>query len=255
VTQARAVLFAFALAFAFAFGSPGCSDEPASTDLAPRFVRSFIPVSSSWIPEAEIPAKPQKTPKMVIWELSAWQDDPSPTDEQVRAADEFARRCLEAAARKGWFEFQTGMQDGYELLFGDKRHYYNKEYIFDDRVLDPERPEFLMYYGTPRGQKLAGAMFYTRKPQERGRQFGGALTLWHYHIWSTRLCLLGGLLSVGKADADGHCARGVPMHRSPEMIHVWFFDHPQGRFASSMWLGPEQLGTLIERDEQREAGR
>ena len=143
------------------------------------------------------------------------------------------------------------LADGYRLMFEDNRHYEKREYIFDDRVLDPEHPEFLMYYGTPSGKQLAGFMFYARTHDSRGPQIGGNITLWHYHVWSTRMCLLHGMLSVDVADEGGRCARGAPSHRSPEMIHVWLFDHPQGRFATSMHLGADQLRRLIERDAAR----
>ena len=99
---------------------------------------------------------------------------------------------------------------------------------------------------------LAGLMFYTRRSDERGPQVGGPLTRWHYHVWASPNCLVDGLLSVG-SPRDGRCARGEPAHRSPEMLHVWFLDHPEGPFATSMWLKPDQLRTLIERDEQRAA--
>ena len=145
--------------------------------------------------------------------------------------------------------------DGYRLLHGDKRHYYNEANVFDDALLDPDRPEFLMYYGTPKGQKLAGMMFYTRRPDERGPQIGGPLTRWHYHVWAEPNCLLEGLLSVASAGPDRRCERGTPEHRSPEMIHVWLLEHPEGPFGTSMWLRPEQLRALIERDEQRETRR
>ena len=39
------------------------------------------------------------------------------------------------------------------------------------------------------------------------------------------------------------------------MMHVWLLDHPDGPFATSMWLQPEQLKALIVRDEEREAVR
>ena len=67
-----------------------------------------------------------------------------------------------------------------------------------------------------------------------GPQPGGPLTLWHYHVWSFRSCLLRGLLVVGLPDESGSCERGVPTHRSPEMLHIWLVDHPLGPFSTSM---------------------
>jgi len=264
VSRGRAVGVAVGVLLAAGFACdrgtsrPGTGEpvlSPRAEREAPRFARRFLPVGDAWIPEQRVPTAPQKKPRMVIWELTRFPGpgggDPPPSAAQRARAREFAERCERAARAHGWFDFQQGMADGFRLLYGDRRHYYNESFVFDDALLDPERPEFLMYYGTPEGQKLAGYMFYARRPDERGPQFGGPLTVWHYHVWTQTMCLLRGLLSVGEADEDGRCVRGVPTHRSPEMIHVWFFDHPGGRYATSMHLDPQQLAALIERDRQR----
>ena len=250
VALAPAVVLAPALVLALV----GCFASDRNGDAPPRMARTFLPVGSSWIPERDVPREPQRTPHMVIWELSAHAGR-APTPAEQAAADAFVARAFEAAERHGWFDFERGLADGFHLMHGDRRHYYNERYVFDDVVLDPDRPEFLMYYGTPSGQKLAGMMFYTRRPDERGEQFGGPLTVWHYHVWSSPNCLVDGLLSVGTADEHGRCERGEPRSRTPEMIHVWFLDHPEGPFATSMWLEPEQLRALIERDERRALAR
>lgn len=68
--------------------------------------------------------------------------------------------------------------------------------------------------------------------EARGPQVGGPLTLWHYHVWFRPKCLRGGLLSTG--EGRNGCRDGEPSHRSPEMLHLWFLDHPMGRFATTM---------------------
>ena len=37
------------------------------------------------------------------------------------------------------------------------------------------------------------------------------------------------------------------------MLHVWLMEHPEGPFATSMWLQPAQLKQLMERAEARSA--
>ena len=201
----------------------------------------------TWVKESDIPREPQKSPPMVIWEVSEIRSSKSrrlPTS--YAAGDALAARCLSCTAEhNGWFEFSQGLADGYHLLAGDRRHYVRDEYLFDDAELDCNRPEFLMYYGTPKGKMLAGLMFYVSRPDRRGPQIGGASTLWHYHIWSKPKCLIDGLLLVSEA-RDGRCARGEPRYRSPEMMHIWFLDHPDGRFATTMWLGRERLDAALE---------
>jgi len=122
----------------------------------------------------------------------------------------------------------------------------NEEYLLDGRTLDPERPEYLMYYDTSRGKSLVGFMFYVSEIDERGEQIGGPLTVWHYHVWSRPHCFAKrGLLAVGFAGPEGECERGEPSFRSAEMLHVWLVDHPHGPFATRMRIDPRLLEHLV----------
>ena len=87
-------------------------------------------------------------------------------------------------------------------------------------------------------------MYMVRKPEERGPQVGGPLTIWHYHIWSEPACLFRGMFTVGFLNNSGLCDEGVISQRTPEMIHVWFIDHPDGPFATGMTLSDEQIQQL-----------
>ncbi|MEZ4215896.1 MAG: hypothetical protein R3E88_05410 [Myxococcota bacterium] len=230
-------------AFAACAALSGCGDAPPIPPPPPgppRFAHRFLPASDAWIPESQVPRTPQDEPHMVIWELSEHAPDVAPTPAQEAAARDLVARCRAAAEAHGWFAFEKGLADGYHLLAGDRRHYVNEEYLFDGRVLDCERPEFLMYYGTPQGKLLAGVMFYASALDARGPQIGGNRTLWHYHVWKIPMCLRDGLLIVDQA-RGGACREGEPAHRSPEMLHVWFLDHPDGPFATTMWLSREDL--------------
>ncbi len=173
---------------------------------------------------------------MLMYEVTQFPFTPKPNAEQQKAADELAAAAQAAAEKNGWFEFDKAMADGFELLYGDSVHYAHPEFITDGRTLDPERPEFLMFYDTDNGKKLVGYMFLVSSPEERGPQIGGPATVWHYHVWAEPRCLHEGLLIVGDLDQAGSCEKGTPTQRSPEMIHVWFVDHPDGRFATKMRL-------------------
>ena len=78
-----------------------------------------------------------------------------------------------------------------------------------------------------------------------GQQIGGPLTVWHYHLWSGPTCIVKGRIGMGRAK-KGKCKEGEPSQKSPEMLHVWFVDHPDGRFASGMSLPEEVLRRLGE---------
>ncbi|MEE8508653.1 MAG: hypothetical protein V3T07_06270 [Myxococcota bacterium] len=223
-----------------------CSSQEPTVGSEERFARRFmLPIPRPWRPESTLPPEPQKEPKMVIWEVSQYPPGAKPTPEQRAAAVDLLKRSEAAAIAMDWENFEKARADGFKLMRGDRRHYYNKEFILDDRVLDPERPEFLMYYDAPEGKRLVGYMFYARTPTGPGPQIGGPLTVWHYHVWNYTACLLQGLVPGGRR-SDRVDQRACPVgfvstHRSPEMIHVWLIDRPRGRFATSMHLPPDAV--------------
>ncbi len=144
--------------------------------------------------------------------------------------------------RHGWLSKEKGLSDGYEKMYGDPVHFVNKEYVFDGETLNPDKPEVLMYYKTEEGDFLMGVRFIA--VGQRGPQVAGPLSKWHYHI-DRRMCYERGVLPIGRIEEGGSCEAGFPNIRSPEMLHVWFFDHPDGRFATRMGLSEEQLKTGI----------
>jgi uncharacterized membrane protein len=157
------------------------------------------------------------------------------TPEQRSWAEDFARRSREAAERNGWFDFEKAKADGFIAQQKAPGHYPNREFLFDDRILDPDRPEYLMYRETPRGKLLMGYMFFTRTLDERGPDLGGPLAMWHAHPWGPDgRCLENGIFPVSMPDENGECPGGTLAMRSPEMLHVWFVDHPLGPFAAAM---------------------
>lgn len=231
-----------------------CSDAPApngaQTPSAPtqaRWARRYLPFDENWRPESEVPTAPQKSPGMVIWEISTFPQGETATPTHRKAAADFQERCYQAAVRNGWLEFQKGLADGYKIMFGDREHYANWEFVSDGRLLDPDRPEFLMYYGTPQGKKLAGFMFLSDTPEGHGPQIGGPLTVWHWHKWTWKGCFREGLLAIGRANKNGRCEVGRPTHRSPEMLHLWLIDHRDGPFATNMRIHPTEFQELAER--------
>ena len=226
-------------------------DEPVPP--GERFARRYLPPEADWRRESEIPSSPPKSPSTAIWEVSRFDPDKPPTPEQQGAADDFVERCFEAAERNRWFEYERGRTDGYGRMVKDRRHFRNMEYVLDDRILDPERPEFLMYEPVPGGGKiLTGFMFLPQEPDARGPQLGGPLTVWHYHVWTRMKCFQDGLINLGYVQR-GVCPVGSPSHRSPEMLHVWLIDHPQGRFATTMILPWKVIAKGIQK-RKRERG-
>jgi uncharacterized membrane protein len=161
-----------------------------------------------------------------------------PTAEQQQWADDFHKRSLAAALKHGWFDIENALAQGFEVDRINANHFPNQQYMFDDVILDPERPEWLVYDQTPNGRVLMALMFFTRSLEEAGPTLGGPLAQWHYHPYDDVRCAIKGLWTVSKADANGQCVEGIPVTRTPEMFHVWFIDHPLGRFTE-MKIVPE----------------
>ena len=65
------------------------------------------------------------------------------------------------------------------------KHYFNPRYVTDGRVLDPIRPEGLLYVHTNRGPVLIAAVYLMNRAGEQGAAVGGCLAQWHVH---TNLC-------------------------------------------------------------------
>jgi hypothetical protein len=225
---------------------PDPVDPPAEPGPPARLARQYVPFEPDWIPETGIPAKPQRSPQMMIWEVSEFDPRIAATPKEQKAADDFVKRCFDAAIANNWFDLQQGLADGFLTKGTDKRHHRNDDYVVDGIQLDPDRPEYLMYYPDPEqpGESaLTGLMFLADAAQSRGFQFAGPLALWHYHIYKNARCWArDGLLSTGMIDRNGGCITGgVPIHRSPEMVHVWLIDHPRGPFSTGMTLPKDVL--------------
>jgi len=127
-------------------------------------------------------------------------------------------------------DVQAAMAAGYrpQQTDGAVVHYVNARYLNDDRVLDPRRPESLVYLRGRSGLRLVAAMFLMARPGERGPAIGGSRAGWHTHTscWGS-----GGL---GIPVPGGSCPAGTNPVRTSEMLHVWLVDVPGGPFAIDM---------------------
>ncbi len=209
------------------------SDDPAR----PWFIRDYFMKDPQW----ERETTDYSGFKMGMYELTQYPDL-EPTPEQQAAADALIRDSFNVAIENGWFNKETGLGDDYRQYNRDPVHFMKREYVYDGITLDPGKPEVLMYYPTEYGDFLMGVMYLAIG--ERGPQVGGPLTLWHYHI-DRSVCYELGVMPIGRYNKDTGCSVGTPVVRSPEMLHVWFFDHPDGRFATTMGLTQEDLANGV----------
>jgi hypothetical protein len=122
-------------------------------------------------------------------------------------------------------------------------HYVNWSYINDDAVLDPDRPESIVYRAVGEQRTLVSAMFMLPEGStlETVPDVGGRLTQWHIH---DNLCFTTDAVSpqvVGLTDAAGSCPSPLKRFTPVPMIHVWITKNPCGPFASLEGVGAGQI--------------
>ena len=154
----------------------------------------------------------------------------APTAEEQAAADSLVAMTKRATAR--FADIRAAEADGFVQItpfsfYGVRvAHYGNPAYLADGRVLDPERPENLVYLKHDDGRlELLGVMYLA--PIGQGPAVGGPLTQWHVH---DDLCTSTRPVAVVPILPTGTCPEGT----SPigyEMLHVWTVEHPDGPFS------------------------
>jgi hypothetical protein len=119
-------------------------------------------------------------------------------------------------------------------------HYLNPTFMTDDVILDPDKPESLVFDTTATPKKLVAAMFMMTPGTTLADvpDVGGALTQWHIH---DNLCFnaQGRISSLTRA--DGTCPRSLVKGPETPMIHVWIVPHTCGPFAALEGIGGGQV--------------
>src|SRR5713226_2143632 len=127
-------------------------------------------------------------------------------------------------------------------------HYVNQAYLTDADILNPAHVQSLIYYNSPKGPILIGAMYIMPRLGMPGPEVGGSLTVWHHH---DNLCFdrTSSVIVAFAHDAffdrggkSGTCPAGSSNRSTPEMLHVWIIDNPGGPFDSDM--SPDVLASL-----------
>jgi hypothetical protein len=154
-----------------------------------------------------------------------------PTSAQTRAAKKLVAHTRQGAAR--FAGLRAARAAGYAPhvhALESVKHYFNPAYVTDGRVLDPTRPEGLLYAYTTRGPLLVAAVYLMNRAGEPGRAVGGCLTQWHAHDSHCSSDPANGLID-GVRRRDGRCPPGQVPWATPPMLHTWLIDLPGGAFA------------------------
>jgi len=155
----------------------------------------------------------------------------APVTPAQRAAAERLAATTTAAVVPRFSRLADAQKAGYRPvnITGPLWHVANPAFQTDGRVLDPQRPESLVYYVPPDRTKsiLLGAMFIEDTYGAPGPLIGGALTSWHSHI---NLCVDAKHLTAFNPQG-GVCAPGSHVAPTSQMLHVWTVPYDGGPFA------------------------
>ena len=120
-------------------------------------------------------------------------------------------------------------------------HYVNAGFMGDDTILDPDKPESLVFDTRVSPKRLVAAMYMATPGTTLASvpDIGGPLTQWHIH---NNLCFNAQGRVAGLTKADGSCAGNLQKGPLTPMIHVWIDKaHPCGQFAALEGIGGGQI--------------
>ena len=104
-------------------------------------------------------------------------------------------------------------------------HWMNQAYVKAGYVMDPQRPQGLVYANTTHGPVLLGAMFQMPHHNEFGPDPGGPLTAWHQH---ENICFTPFGFEFSFMTPYAICPLGAIDISASPMLHVWIVDNPGG---------------------------
>lgn len=170
---------------------------------------------------------------------------PGVTPEQQSRAEDLVEATLRDLPK--YADPATAVADGFHTI-GDaqlgEEHFINWSYVNDDRVLDPEYPESLVYRVRSGTKTLVAAMFTLAD----GTTFadapdvGGPLTQWHVH---NDLCFTpdddAPVIAREPLLADGTCRPPLRLRVDMPMLHVWIVPNKCGPFAALEGFGAGQI--------------
>jgi hypothetical protein len=222
------------------------TSTPASTRPEPTAPTTVAPTFPPAAPLTSPPTEPPTVPPTTVAPDGTIKlvAVPGTSPAQLQRAEALLTATIAAIKR-----FQTPQQAyaaGYrsigDSVTGDE-HYVNWSYGDDGHVLDPQRPESVVYEYRD-GRQTAVAMMYALPI---GSSFadvpdvGGALTQWHVH---NNLCLTEDKqhrVVSGITSSNGKCPPGTSKAGNTPMLHVWVVPNPCGPFAALEGIGAGQV--------------
>jgi hypothetical protein len=216
---------------AAACGSSTPNATPKATTTAPVKSTTTAP------PTTSVPTVPGVGPIKLVSETGV-------TPIQLHRAESLLATTMVALKRfaSPTQAYAAGYRTIGDAVTGDE-HYVNCSYANDGHILDPQRPESIVYE-VRNGQQTAVAAMYALP---LGSSFadvpdvGGALTQWHVH---RNLCLTDNpqqRLVAGVIGETEACPAGTTKAGNAPMLHVWTIPNVCGPFAALEGIGAGQV--------------
>ena len=237
LSATRIAIAGVALALvAGACGSSGSHASGATSPTSGKPSSTTSPASTSTTLERPKPYDPTKPIDL--------GGTPGVTPAEQHRAEALLRATIVDLRR---YQYPTeAMAAGYRSIgdaaTGDE-HYVKWSDVNDGHILDPARPESLVYEMRDGRQQIAAAMYmlpfgsrFTDAPD-----VGGALTQWHVH---GDLCLTNSTddkLLSGFVGVNGTCPAGSSKAGNTPMLHVWVVPNQCGPFAALEGVGAGQV--------------
>ena len=133
------------------------------------------------------------------------------TPEQQAAADDL--RAAVAATIAPYADVDAAVAAGYRVVPATANtiaHYVDPAATRDGRVLDPSRPEGLVYYAAGEGDPVLLGAFFIAPPGEPVPDDAGGIVVWHSH---------------DPACTGFFATPDQPCSDTRRMLHVWTADH------------------------------
>lgn len=149
-----------------------------------------------------------------------------PTPQQVDAANRLYAETK--AAIQPYTDWHAAYSAGYRPGGSStlpSTHWMNQRYVDAGYVMDPHRPQGLVYANTHHGPVLLGAMFQMKGLNQFGPDPGGPLTAWHQH---ENICFTPFGFEFSLMTPFATCPIGAIDISASPMLHVWVVDNPRG---------------------------
>lgn len=164
--------------------------------------------------------------------MRPWRGSVHPTTAEQQAAGWLAAST--ASSVKKYERIEDALKAGYRWPLGKHTgpdvHLENEAYKKDGKILDPDRPEMLVYAVDHGKAVLLGVVYVMERAGDPGPAPGGSITRWHAH----NLCVSLMPPGVGIVTPYGGCPALSLTGTIPEMMHVWVVKNPAGPFAEGI---------------------